>query len=60
MLIRTINQAYEEIKRNDPKSALTKNLLRKLVKDGTIPSVKSGNRQLISLEAVERYFNSIN
>ena len=40
--IRTIEQAYQEIKQNDPNTALSKYRFRQLVETGEIPSTKSG------------------
>lgn len=55
MRMRTIDEAYSYIKQEDPDTALTKNALRRLVTDGTIPSVRVGLKYLIALENVEAY-----
>lgn len=39
---RSISVAIIQIKDDDPESAITESLLRKLIKEGYIPSVKSG------------------
>ena len=55
--IRTINEAFDYIKKVDPESSLTKNALRKLVITGKIPSTKSGCKYLINLDILENYLN---
>lgn len=56
--LRTIDNAIIELKRIDPDTALTGWALRQLVKEGKIPALMVGSKQLISVEAVERYVNS--
>lgn len=53
--LRTIRQAVAEVKAADPGSCLTEHALRRLVKAGLIPSITSGSRNLISMEALEEY-----
>lgn len=54
--IRTIAQAYEDIKADDPNTAITEYRIRKLVIDGVIPSTKSGTKYLINLDTLQKYF----
>ena len=56
--LRTIAQAAAEIKKIDPESALTEWALRQLVKDGEIPTMKCGNKALLSMASLERYIAS--
>lgn len=56
MTLRTINKAYEELRARDPETAITKNLLREMVTQGVIPSARAGNRYLVDVDVVERYF----
>lgn len=56
--LRTIENTIIELKRIDPDTALTGWALRQLVKEGKIPALKVGTKQLISVEAVERFINS--
>lgn len=56
MKIRTIRGILEELKKEDPNSAITESCIRKLCKDGTIPYQKSGNKYLINFEDVEKLF----
>ncbi len=55
MRMRSLNEAFEEIRRSDPGTALTKTALRRLVTTGQIPSVRVGVKYLVSVEAIERY-----
>lgn len=56
MKVRTIRQAVKEIHARDSDSAITEYRLRQLVLAGEIPSRKAGNRFLILLEDVAKYF----
>lgn len=53
--MRTIDQAYQCIKDNDPETCLTKYALRQAVVTGKIPSVKCGKKYLVSLQVVENW-----
>ncbi len=55
--LRTIDKVIEELRAADPDTALTGWALRNLVKEGKIPVLKVGSKQLLSMEAVERYVN---
>lgn len=57
MLIRTIEQAYRQIKEKDPDTAISKNYVRTLVKNGEIPSTKAGTKFLIDVEVLEAYIS---
>ena len=54
--LRTIDKAIDELKASDPECALTEWALRRLVKEGEIPAVMIGSKQLVSIEAIESYF----
>ncbi len=58
MRIRTIEQAYSDIKSDDPDTAITLYRLRQLVIDGVIPFTKSGTKYLVDLDAIQHYFTS--
>lgn len=49
---RTIPKALEEIKKTDPETALTDYALRKLQKDGTIPSIRVGRNVFIDITEI--------
>lgn len=54
--IRTISGAAEEIKRNDPYSAITEYRIRQLVNEKIIPYFPVGNRKLVNIEDIINYF----
>ena len=54
--VRTIDAAYDEIKRLDPGTAISRTGLRRLVVSGTVPSVRAGKKFLVDLDAVEQFF----
>lgn len=56
--IRTIDTAYEEIRKNDPDTAISRNYIRQIVRDGTIPSIRTGNKYLVSMQVLEEYIKS--
>ena len=53
--MRTINEAAEHFKSIDPSTSLTKTAVRRLVNTGAVPSVRIGNKALVSLEALDAY-----
>ena len=53
--LRTIDKVIVELKKADPETALTEWALRQLVKDGKIPVMMIGSKQLLSMESVEKY-----
>ena len=55
--LRSINDAYTELKANDPETAMTISGLRRLVNTGKIPCLRIGRRILINFEALVDYFN---
>lgn len=55
MRMRTINEASAYLTELDPETALTKTALRRLVINGSIPSVRVGNKYLIALENLEAF-----
>lgn len=54
--MRLISEAYAEIKEADPNTAITMTAFRRLVLDGRIPSIMIGNKRVVSMESVERFF----
>lgn len=53
--MRLIKEAFNEIKSNDPNTALTMHGLRHLVITGKIPHCRIGNKILINLDVLESY-----
>ena len=54
--IRSIKQAAEYFRQLDPETQITEYTLRKLIADGTIPSIKTGNKNLVNLDQVLSLF----
>ena len=48
--MRTIDNAYTEIKELDPNTDFTKRALRRMVETKEIPTTKIGNKNLINLD----------
>lgn len=54
-MVRTIDKAIEELRKKDPDTPVTAYTLRRWIKSGVIPSVKSGNKYLVNMEILENY-----
>ena len=57
--MRTISQAAAYVRQLDPETALTETAIRRLVKQGKIPHLPAGTKQLVSLEDLESYIEGI-
>ena len=53
--MRTIKQAIEHIRTEDPDTALTEYALRRMVVSKTIPSTRIGTKYLLSLDILEEF-----
>lgn len=53
MRMRTIDQCAAYIKEQDAGTSLSKNALRTLISDGTIPSVRIGVKFLVDLDTLD-------
>lgn len=53
--LRTIAQAYADIKEADKNTSVTQNYIRSLVNNGEIPVKKAGNKALINMDFLEKY-----
>jgi len=56
--MRLIKEAFDEIKRGDPQTALTKTALRRMVKSGEVPSIKINSKYLLNLDVLISYLNN--
>ncbi len=56
--MRLISDAYNQIKNDDPQTALTMNALKCMVRRGEIPSIKVGRKTLINYDKLIAYLNS--
>ena len=54
--VRTIREAAAFFRSLDSETAISENALRLAIKQGDIPCVSVGNRQLVALEVVAAYF----
>jgi hypothetical protein len=54
--LRTIDAAARHFRELDPGTAITAYLIRRGVKNGTIPHVKAGTKYLVSLDTLEAFF----
>lgn len=48
--MRTIPQAFKEIKALDPDTSITVSVLRRLVKEGAVETVQVANKRLLNLD----------
>lgn len=55
MRLRTIPQAYDYYKKNDPDCAISRKLLREIAESGDVPTLKSGRKILIDLDSFDAY-----
>lgn len=56
--MRTLPEAYAEIKKADPSTAYTLRALRSAVNKGEIPVTKVGNKRLINLDKLYEILNT--
>ena len=56
--IRTMKYAYEELKEADPKTAITFDGFRRTVLSGKIPSFKEGQKILLNMDDVFKYYSA--
>ena len=59
MEIRTIDKAYDELKKRDPETAISRYLVRQIVKQGKIPCIQAGNRKLIDVDVLADYVETV-
>ena len=55
---RTITQAFYEIKANDPETALSMNYIRTILTDGSVPTIKAGNKVLVDMNELYAFLSS--
>lgn len=56
--MRTLDEAYAEIKRMDENTGISKYYIRQLALSGKIPVVMCGRKRLINLDGLISYINS--
>jgi len=57
--MRTLSEAMSYLRIQDPETCITPYALRRMVKSGTIPVWKSGNKYLINIDALEAYLSNL-
>lgn len=50
--MRTIDQAIEQLRKDDPQSSLTRHALRQMVLTGHVPHVKAGSKYLLNYDGL--------
>lgn len=58
--MRTIPEAYKEIKDKDANTSMTPYFLRRLVLLGEIPSIKAGRKYLVNMDMLDAYLSAGN
>jgi excisionase family DNA binding protein len=53
--MRTIEETFNYLKEQDPKTAITKTAIRTMVIKSELPSIKVGAKYLINLDHVDKY-----
>lgn len=56
--MRTIKEAAAELREIDPNTAVTPYCIRRLVLEGAIPHVKTGNKRLINFDKLLEYLSN--
>ena len=54
-MIRTINGAIEELRKEDPKTPINSHMLRRWIASGELKHTKSGNRYLIDMDVLKEF-----
>ena len=57
--LRTINEAYAEIKKEDANTAITPYMIRILCKANKVKNVLNGNRTLVDMDDLTEKINSL-
>lgn len=55
--MRSIPKAVEEIRAKDPETCISMCVLRRWVKEGKVPSRKTGKNYLVNVDALETYMS---
>lgn len=55
LTLRAPRAAAAYFRERDPDTAITESYIRRLIRDGDIPSVRNGAKILIAVESIEQY-----
>ena len=56
--IRSIYEAYQMLRTDDPDTRVTVSLIRRLVADGALPSIRAGRKIMINYDTLLAYLSS--
>lgn len=56
--VRTLKEALNAIKEQDPGTAISYTLIRRLVLTKKVPTMKSGKKHLVDVDALLKYINT--
>ena len=56
--MRTLEECYEEIKKLDPNTCITKYFIRQLALNNKIPVIMAGRKRLINFDALLEYLEN--
>ena len=56
--MRLLNEAYEQLLKDDPKTSVTKYALRSIIKSGKVNTVKLGRKTLINYDSLLDYLKN--
>ena len=58
--LRTLPQAFEELKREDPDTAMTMRALRHMVETGEIPTISIYSKKLVNMDLLYEHISCYN
>lgn len=58
MKMRTCAEAYAELKRRDPETMISKNMIYRAIRQEVVPILKSGRRCLVDVDRLEQFFEN--
>lgn len=56
--VRSIQEAYQMLKADDPDSRITVSMIRRWVADGTIPCIRVGRKILLNYDLLLQYLST--
>lgn len=55
--MRTIQEAYNELKKSDPETAVTPHAIRQMILSGVLPHIKAGKKYLINIDILNDFLS---
>lgn len=56
--MRTANEAYEMLKKEDPNTAVTLNHIKTIIRNGSLPVTKAGKKYLVDYDILVNYLSN--